>query len=319
MATQAVHLPVGWPVHLVHPATGVFFPEMMAAETRVRGLAFWRGIRSIVPLKGGVSNAAFVVDDLQGRFVARVGEDYPFHQVSRAREAEAHRAAHDVGVSPELLYARDGVMIVQYVTAKTYVETDVQRDWQRCLELVARSHRDVGSRIRGQGAIFWVFQILRDYAETLRKANHRQAPNLLQWVAIVDELEKVQVPLPIVFGHHDLLPSNFMEDDRRVWLIDWEYGAFGTAMFDLANLAAANSFDAVREHEMLLAYFGKAPDHSRLRAYFAMKVAAALREAMWGMISELYLAASGIDYIAYAAEYIGRFDTILTSYRKDFP
>ncbi len=82
-----------------------------------------------------------------------------------------------------------------------------------------------------------------------------------------------------------------MDDGRRLWLIDWEYGAFGTAMFDLANIAAANSFTPEMEAEMLRAYFGKAPDLSLSRAYYAMKVAAALREAMWGMISELFLAA----------------------------
>ena len=31
-----------------------------------------------------------------------------------------------------------------------------------------------------------------------------------------------------------------------------------------------------------------------------MKTASALREAMWGMVSELYLNAPGVDYVAYA-------------------
>lgn len=288
-------------------------------ETAVRALSLWSGIRSMTPLKGGVSNAAFVVDDASGRFVARVGNDYPFHQVSRAREAQAHRAAFEAGLSPELVFARDGVMVVRFIEAKTFSEPDVRANWQGCLDLVMRTHRDVGHRIRGQGAIFWVFQILRDYAETLRIANHRSTPHLAKWMAITDTLEAAQVPLPIIFGHHDLLPTNFMEDDKRLWLIDWEYGAFGTAMFDLANIAAANSFDLGMEGEMLRNCFGKTPDLALSRAYYAMKVAAALREAMWGMISELFLAAPGVDYVAYAAEYIGRFEAIHASYIKDFP
>jgi len=287
-------------------------------EATVRGLSVWHGISSVAPLKGGVSNAAFVVDDASGRFVARVGSDYPFHQVSRAREAQAHRAAFEAGLSPELVFARDGVMVVRYIEAKTFAEPDVRANWARCLDLVMRTHRDVGHRIRGQGAIFWVFQILRDYAETLRIANHRSAPQLADWMAITDKLETAQVPLPVIFGHHDLLPTNFMDDGKRLWLIDWEYGAFGTAMFDLANIAAANSFDATMETEMLCAYFGRSPDLATSRAYYAMKVAAALREAMWGMISELFLAAPGVDYVAYAAEYISRFEAIHKAYSRDF-
>ena len=218
----------------------------------------------------------------------------------------------------ELVFARDGVMVVRFIEARTFAEPDVRQDWQRCLDLVMRTHRDMGHRIRGQGAIFWVFQILRDYAETLRIAHHRSTPRLQDWMKITDGLEAAQVPLPVIFGHHDLLPTNFMADDKRLWLIDWEYGAFGTAMFDLANIAAANSFDATMEAEMLRAYFGKAPDLALARAYYAMKVAAALREAMWGMISELFLAAPGVDYVAYAAEYVGRFEAIHAAYSKDF-
>jgi len=292
---------------------------MADVEAAVRALPLWQGIRTLTPLKGGVSNAAFVVDDASGRFVARVGTDYPFHQVSRGREAQAHRAAFEAGLSPELIFARDGVMVVRYITAQTYGEPEVRANWERCLDLVMRTHRDVGHRIRGQGAIFWVFQILRDYAETLRTANHRSVPQLAGWMKITDELEKAQVPLPIIFGHHDLLPTNFMDDGVRLWLIDWEYGAFGTAMFDLANIAAANSFTPEMEAGMLSSYFGSAPGPALSRDYYAMKVAAALREAMWGMISELFLAAPGVDYVAYASEYVGRFEAIHAAYTKDFP
>jgi thiamine kinase-like enzyme len=291
---------------------------MNEAEHIVRSSAFWRGLRNLRPLSGGFSNAAFVVEDTQGRFVARVGKDYPFHQVLRAREAEAHRAAFAVGIAPELLYARDGVMIMRHLEALTFEEEDVRANWQRCLAVVQRAHRGMKTHIRGQAAIFWVFQILRDYAETLQKANHREAANLAQWMSIVDDLEEVQVPLPIVFGHHDLLPTNFLDDGTRLWLIDWEYGAFGTAMFDLANIAAANSFDAKMESEMLHTYFDRAPNLATQRAYHAMKTAAALREAMWGMVSELHLHAPGVDYPAYAEEHLNRFTRIHEAYRLNF-
>ena len=63
------------------------------------------------------------------------------------------------------------------------------------------------------------------------------------------------MPLPIVFGHHDLLPGNFIDDGRRLWLIDWEYGAFGTPMFDLANLSANGEFDAAQDEALARGLF----------------------------------------------------------------
>ena len=126
----------------------------------------------------------------------------------------------------------------------------------RCVEIVKRCHRDMASAMTGPGAIFWVFHVLRDYAHTLKIAGHRHVPRSRALAgAICEKLEAAQVPLPIVFGHHDLLPANFMDDGKRLWLIDWEYGAFGTAMFDLANMAANNSFGRTEEQVLLETYF----------------------------------------------------------------
>lgn len=287
-------------------------------EQKVLNLPIWKDRPTLEPLKGGVSNASFIVRDGAKRFVARVGEDYPFHQVSRDREAIAARAAHEAGLSPGVVYTAPGLMVVEFIEARTFTEEDVRKQWPACLDLVKRCHRDMAKRITGQGAIFWVFQILRDYAETLKTHQHSRVSEIPRWMGIVDQLEDAQVPLPIIFGHQDLLPTNFMDDGKRLWLIDWEYGAFGTPMFDLANLAAANSFDAALEQKMLDAYFEKTPDLGTARAFSAMKVAAALREAMWGMVSEIHLNAPGVDYVAYAAEYLSRFETILKSHKDRF-
>ena len=86
---------------------------MADAEARVRGLSIWKGDVKIEPLKGGVSNASFTVCDAVGKYVARVGEDYPFHQVSREREAISSRAAFEAGLSPEVLHIEHGLMVVR--------------------------------------------------------------------------------------------------------------------------------------------------------------------------------------------------------------
>jgi thiamine kinase-like enzyme len=285
---------------------------------RVAALAIWKGIRAITPLKGGVSNASFTVEDATGKYVARAGEDYPCHQVSRQREVIAARAAFEAGLSPEVVYTEPGIMVLRYLDARTYGEADVRANGAACVGIVKRCHRDMGKRIAGQGAIFWVFQILRDYARTLKADRHVHVPDIPRWMEIVDALEAAQVPLPIVFGHHDLLPSNFMDDGKRLWLIDWEYGAFGTAMFDLANIASNNSFDEAGERVILETYFERQPGEALSRAFHAMKAASALREAMWGMVSELHLNAPGVDYIAYAAEYLARFERVYSGYTAKF-
>ncbi|MFN0191728.1 MAG: phosphotransferase [Aestuariivirga sp.] len=287
-------------------------------ESAIRALPCWDGPVEMTPLKGGLSNASFTVRDRTGTYVARVGEDYPFHQVSREREAIASRAAFEAGLSPEVVYAAPGVMVIRYIDARTYTEADVRQNATRCVEIVRRCHRDMGKRIPGLATIFWVFQIHRDYAHTLKAGNHRIASDLPRLMEINDALEAAQAPLPIIFGHHDLLPTNFLDDGKRLWLIDWEYGAFGTAMFDLANIASNNSFDEAGEKLLLETYFDGAPREEIVRAFYAMKSASALREALWGMVSELHLKVAGIDYVAYAAEYFGRFERVHRDYIEKF-
>jgi thiamine kinase-like enzyme len=278
-----------------------------ASEDRLRALKIWSGPVALTPLKGGLSNESFIVSDGASRYVARLGEDFPVHHVFRDREREASRAAFEAGLSPELVHAEPGLMVFRFIDARTYGEADVRANMERCVELLKRCHRDMARLMRGPASIFWVFHVVRDYAHTLREGKHPRADEAAEWIQTVDRLEAAQIPLSIVFGHHDLLPGNFLDDGKRLWLIDWEYGGFGTAMFDLANVAANNSFTTDDEARLLDVYFEKTPDEATQRSFDAMKAASALREGMWGMVSELHLSAPGVDYVAHANEYVGRY------------
>jgi thiamine kinase-like enzyme len=288
------------------------------SEARLRALKFWTGPIALTPLKGGLSNESFIVADGVSRYVARLGEDFPVHHVFRAREREASRAAFESGLSPELVHAEPGLMVFRFIEATTYGEADVRANMERCVDLLKRCHRDMARRMRGPASIFWVFHVVRDYAHTLKAGKHPRAEEAAEWIATVDRLEAAQIPLPIVFGHHDLLPGNFLDDGKRLWLIDWEYGGFGTAMFDLANVAANNSFSVDDEARLLDIYFEKKPDEATQRSFDAMKAASALREGMWGMVSELHLSAPGVDYVAHANEYLSRYKNAVERFNKKY-
>ena len=106
--------------------------------------------------------------------------------------------------------------------------------------------------------------------------------------------------IDLVFGHNDLLPANFIHDGARMWLIDWDYAGFNSPLFDLGGLAANNGLSERQEARMLSSYFDRAPDAELWRKYKAMKAAAALRETLWSMVSEIY-SEIDFDYAAYTA------------------
>ena len=141
---------------------------------------------------------------------------------------------------------------------------------------------------------------------------------LPRYLALAEELEAAQAALPIVFAHNDLLPANFLDDGERLWLIDFEYAGFSTAMFDLAG-AASNAGMSPEEAETLLGvYFGDTPSAAIRRSHQAMQCASLLREAMWSMVSELHLEAPGVDYVAYTAENLERLEAALDAYRTAY-
>jgi thiamine kinase-like enzyme len=282
-------------------------------------LPCWHGPITLEPLKGGLSNVSFRVTDEGGRkAVARLGDDFPFHHVSREREALTSRAAHAAGLSPRVIHDEPGVLVLEFIDGRTFGEADVRGNVEACAALLRRCHRELARHVLGPAQIFWVFHVLRDYAHALSVAGHRHAADLSGWLAIADKLEKAQLPLPIVFGHHDLLPANFLNDGDRLWLIDWEYGAYGTAMFDLANMASNSALGRIEEDALLDVYFERRANEAVWRSFDAMKIASALREAMWGMVSELHLHAPGVDYVAYGEQFLARFEALLAGYQERY-
>ena len=272
---------------------------------KVAGLSCWRGPVALEPLKGGLTNVSFVATCRGEKFVVRCGEDIPVHHVFRDRERAASIAAFEVGLSPEIVHVEPGITVLRFIAGRTFAEADLRANIARLVPLLKDCHGKVGRHVRGPASAFWVFHVIRDYVSLL-DADRR-------YLAMADRLEQAQVPLPIVFGHNDLLPGNFIDDGRRIWLIDWEYGGFGTAMFDLANLSSNGAFGEAEDAALLDAYFeGKVGDELR-HAFHAMKAASALREALWAMVSDVHLRTPGVDYKAHARDYLARFERLWVS------
>lgn len=276
----------------------------------------WKGTVSISILKGGLSNANYLVKDEAGSHVVRFGVDYPFHHVSRERELMVARAAHAAGFAPEVQYAAPGVAVTQFLGARTYNGEDVRRHAARIGRLMRSFHGKMPERVTGPGFIFWVFHVIRDYAATLRAAGSRHASSLPRFLSEAHAFEAVQAPLPIIFGHNDLLPGNFLDDGEKLWLIDFEYAGFNTTMFDLAGVASNAQMTDGECLELLSAYFGGKPSSVIIKSFDAMQCASLAREMLWAMVSALYLDAPGVDYEAYAAENLSRYEVALDRYQS---
>ena len=291
-------------------------PAKPDPAARAGALACWSGPVEPVVLSGGLTNHNFVVRDRGEAFVVRIADDIPLHGIMRFNELASSRAAYAAGVSPEIVHAEPGALVMRFIEGTTYGEAEVRAALGagRIVPLLKRVHREIPKHFEGPALIFWVFQVVRGYARTLRAGNSRMTGELPRFLEINAELEAALGPVEIIFGHNDLLAANFIDDGKRLWLVDWDYGGFNCPLFDLANLASNNQFSAAEEDSLLEDYF-ETPAGDELRHKLsAMKCASLLRESMWSMVSEIHLDIE-VDYVAYTAENLARFERAYTDFR----
>jgi thiamine kinase-like enzyme len=286
------------------------------SAARVAALAIWFGRVDPLPLTGGITNQNFTVEDRGRRYVVRVGSDIVVHGVVRANELAASRAAHLAGLSPRVVHAEQGILVLDFIEGHTFTPEDVRNsaNLERLIDMVRRCHRDIPRHLRGPATMFWVFHVVRDYAHTLREGNSQHASLLPDLLARAARLEAALGPIEVVFGHNDLLAANFIDDGHRLWLVDWEYAGFNSPLFDLGGLASNSELSPEQAEQALSLYFGKPVDDRLRRRASAMTAASLLRETMWSMVSEIHSTVD-FDYAAYTTENLRRFEAAYANYQ----
>ncbi|MFZ2507428.1 MAG: phosphotransferase [Steroidobacteraceae bacterium] len=281
----------------------------------VAGLACWRGTVEPQEVGGGITNMNFSVVDGGRRYFVRIGHDILVHGIVRANELAASRAAHAAGVTPAVIHAEPGAVVLEFIEGRTFSPADVRdpRNLGRIVDLLRRCHRDIPRYLRGPAPIFWVFHVLRDYAHTLSEGHSPHVGRLPGLLDTAARLEKAQGAVEIVFGHNDLLAANFIDDGARLWLVDWEYAGFNTPLFDLGGLASNNEFPPELCRSLLEAYFGRPADDALMLRFAATVAASLLRETMWSMVSEIH-SKLDVDYAAYTAMNLARFESALAAF-----
>ncbi len=290
-------------------------PQQRDPEADIAALPIWSGPLRIEPLAGGITNRNYRVKDSAKTAVVRFGGDLPLHGVMRFNEYAASRAAGEAGIGPQVLYTAPETLVLSFIEGRTYGPQDVRARADSCLALTRRAHREIADYLRGPTLAFNVFHIIRNYARTLIEDQSRLAQQAQHFIAVARQLEDAVGPVELVFGHNDLLAANFLDDGKRLWLIDWEYAGWTSPLFDLAGLASNNEFARGEQDALLESYFGQpATDALRLR-FQAMLAAATLRETLWSLTQETR-STLDFDYVEYTAQNMRRFEAAWALFKE---
>ena len=275
---------------------------LAAAVARVwpEGVASWE------VLGGGITNHNVKVDGPDGVVVLRVaGSETRLLGIDRAVEHAASVAAAEAGIGPRVVrfVEPEGWLVTEFIEGAS-PSPETLREPQH-LARVAAALRAFhhGTPIPGR---FEALDVVEDYRNT---ALERGAILPAAFAGAHQHAKRIAAARAGAERrpcHNDLLNANFIDDGKRLRIVDWEYAGMGDPFFDLANFSINHELDVDGRAALLAAYAGAARE-ADLAALDLMRFMSDFREAMWGVVQSV-VSELDFDFHGYAAEHFERME-----------
>ncbi|HEY7774971.1 MAG TPA: phosphotransferase [Kineobactrum sp.] len=231
----------------------------------------------VKPLGQGLSNYSFLVVADQQHLVLRLDGASPVtNGLSRQAEWRVLQHAHAAGIAPLPRYCNPelGVLVCDHLPPqlKTTQSLAELGALLRSIHSLPAIHLrlDLGERCRRYE------HALQGQASSYRAAIAPLAPALGQLLPAAEALAG-----PVVLCHNDLLRANRLYSDNRLWAVDWEYAAMGSAWFDLAAIIAGDEWQARAGTQLLGHYLQRAPLPDEVQALAVYDCVYRYLELLW--------------------------------------
>ncbi len=257
-------------------------------------------------LPGGLTNRNYRVTFADGRsVVVRLSSPQSaLVTIDRDHEYVAAAAAAEAGVGPGVVayLPHWSALVIDWIEGHTFAAADL--DDSDMLVRVARTCRQLHAGPRFASS-FDMFALTRRYLDLVLTRGFRLPPTYRDFSGAAASIETAVAahPEPTVPCHNDLLPANLMRDDKRLWLIDFEYAGNGDPYFELGNLCSEAHLGTDRLDELVHAYdesAGRAESVDRHRASVARaRLHALMSNYGWTLWACIQSATSDLDFDFY--------------------
>jgi thiamine kinase-like enzyme len=250
--------------------------------------------RTVEQLSGGLTNVNLKVSTPGGVYVARCFRgEAGLLGIDREAEHLNTRAAAAAGVAAKVLDFRPdlGMLVIEYIGGVTYDNSSFAKEGviARVAEAVRTLH--AGPRFVND---FDMFERQRAYLDVVR-SNGFVLPDGYEDHA--ERFQQVRAALAVrdegtVPCNNDLLAGNFVDDGRKLWLIDYEYSGNNDACFELGNISTECDLSPDQLEELVTSYYGR-----RLRNKIARaRLQALVSQYGWSLWGAIQAATSPLDF-----------------------
>ncbi len=278
----------------------------------------WRGRPvSIQRLTNGLTNANYRVDVDGEAFVVRIpGASTELLAIDRANELHNARIAAGLGIGPAVLhhFPENGATVGEFLHGRPM--TNARFGESGMPARIAATLRDIhgGPRFLRD---FDMLSLAARYEGVLEARGFPFPSGYRARRPTIQAIGRVLAarPLPAVPCHNDLLADNFIDQDGRLRLLDWEYSGNGDPAFELGNNCRELDYGEGQVEELCGAYFGGAQAPLVARVLLHMIVS----DVGWSLWAAIQRAISRIafDFEAYGAARWTRAEAAMDA--ADFP
>lgn len=270
---------------------------------------------------GGMTNHSYKVTLEDGsELLVRIPGEGTEEMINRSDERKSTQLACDLKIDSELLYfGDDGTKVMTFIHNPQPMNNMVMKargNLRQAAEIFHRLHTcgvDTGVR-------FEVFEMAALYERIIMDggvAFYDDYDAVKQSVMnIKDEIDK-KSEAPRVPCHNDSLIGNWVLDENgKLYLIDWEYSGMNEAMWDLSCLSIEADYGAAEDEELLNAYYGcegKQAGVEKKKRFIAAKLYVDYLWTLWGLTRVPF---DGEFMQEYADERYARLKNNIEAYKK---
>lgn len=235
-----------------------------------------------------LNNEVWRVSSRSRAWALRIAQAEDTLGLDRNQEATVTQMAAKAGVSPAVTYARDGVILLDWIDGRVLRDADFDEGAvRRVARLLRAAHVPAPHGL----------STLADRVEGMLSRAATRGAQLPDGLESVLRRVRAAEPRTPVLTHHDVWPNNLIDDGDRLWLVDWEFAGAGDGMFDLATVARAADLDSDGERALLEEY--GAPGAARRLAEARWSVG--IFEGAWALaMHSVHRSEGGFDYAEHA-------------------
>jgi thiamine kinase-like enzyme len=250
--------------------------------------------RTVEDLPGGLTNRNLKVTTPDGCVVVRLSDTATsLLAIDRDSEYANSLAAAAAGVGADVVdyLPGEGVLVVRYLPGRTLNNHDLTDAAQ--LRRIAEACRTLhgGPRFRDD---FDMFATQRRYLDIVVRQGFRLPARYTEFAPAVERIRAALAtrPEPTVPCNNDLLAENFIDDGRRIWIIDYEYSGNNDACFELGNIWSEASLPLGHLDELVTGYYGRPLRNKIARA----RVLGLMSKYGWTLWASIQDGCSGLDF-----------------------